>query len=232
MKDSEFIELLNLYLDHEIGMADARRLEAEVQRSPERRRLYREYCQMQRACVLLAEQETEPLKENRPQVLAFEAPARSWIWQNYAVGACAAAAVFALAAVFYKGNGSAIAAPRTMDPAAVASVQISDGIAKLEGRRELAQTVTLAQRTPGSRSVAVDQTTVFGRQFRTPPASGLSNPRFDWMNKVELAALQRVNPDDLFFEPKSSAKPTDIRSFRGRRLLEGQAEQAAFQFQR
>ena len=30
MKDSEFIELLNLYLDHEISAADAVRIEAEV----------------------------------------------------------------------------------------------------------------------------------------------------------------------------------------------------------
>ena len=34
MKDSEFIELLNLYLDHEISTADAARLEAEVQANP------------------------------------------------------------------------------------------------------------------------------------------------------------------------------------------------------
>ena len=32
MKDSEFLELLNLYLDHEISPADAARLEAEVRR--------------------------------------------------------------------------------------------------------------------------------------------------------------------------------------------------------
>ena len=231
MKDSEFIELLNLYLDHEIGVADARRLEAEVQRSPERRRLYREYCQMQKACVLVAEQAAEPLAEGRSNVVAFEGPSRVWGWQNYAVGACAAAAVFALGAVFYNGNGSANAASRTIDPAAVASVQIADGIAKQAGRRELAQTVTLVHRTAESRNMAVDQTPVFGRQFRTP-ASSLANPRFDWMSKLELAALQRVNPDDLLFEAKAPSKPEDIRSFRGRRLLEGQAEQAAFQFQR
>ena len=36
MKDNEFIELLNLYLDHEISQEDAARLEAEVQRNPAR----------------------------------------------------------------------------------------------------------------------------------------------------------------------------------------------------
>ena len=39
MNDSEYIELLNLYLDHEISAADAARLEAEVQSNPARRRI-------------------------------------------------------------------------------------------------------------------------------------------------------------------------------------------------
>ena len=51
MKDSEFLELLNLYLDHEITPADAARLEAEVRADPERRRTYLQYCRMQKACA-------------------------------------------------------------------------------------------------------------------------------------------------------------------------------------
>lgn len=54
MKDSEFIALLNLYLDHEISAADAARLEAEVQNNPERRKVYQQYCRMQKACKVLA----------------------------------------------------------------------------------------------------------------------------------------------------------------------------------
>jgi hypothetical protein len=54
MKESEFIELLNLYVDHEISPADAERLEAEVMAVPERRRVYHEYCLMHKACSLLA----------------------------------------------------------------------------------------------------------------------------------------------------------------------------------
>ena len=56
MNDSEFIELLNLYLDHEIDPADAERLEAEVHRDARRREIYRQYCQMQAACAQLAGQ--------------------------------------------------------------------------------------------------------------------------------------------------------------------------------
>lgn len=54
MKESEFITLLNLYVDHEITPADAARLEAEVQANPARRRTYRQYCQMSKACTMLA----------------------------------------------------------------------------------------------------------------------------------------------------------------------------------
>ena len=53
MKESEFIELLNLYLDHELSAADAARLEAEVQNNPARRKVYQQYCRMQKACKLL-----------------------------------------------------------------------------------------------------------------------------------------------------------------------------------
>lgn len=53
MKDSEYIELLNLYLDHEISAADAARLEAEVQTNPARRRVYQQYCRMQKACKMV-----------------------------------------------------------------------------------------------------------------------------------------------------------------------------------
>ena len=54
MKDSEFIELLNLYLDHEISAADSARLEAEVQTNPARRKIYEQYCRMQKPCKVLA----------------------------------------------------------------------------------------------------------------------------------------------------------------------------------
>jgi hypothetical protein len=54
MKDTEFTELLNLYLDHEISAADAARLESEVQTNPARRRIYHQYCRMQKACKMVA----------------------------------------------------------------------------------------------------------------------------------------------------------------------------------
>lgn len=54
MNESEFLELLNLYLDHEITPVDAARLEAEIRTNPKRREIYREYCRLQNACKMLA----------------------------------------------------------------------------------------------------------------------------------------------------------------------------------
>jgi len=43
MKDREFIELLNLYVDREISAEDALRLEREVATDPKRREVYDQY---------------------------------------------------------------------------------------------------------------------------------------------------------------------------------------------
>ncbi len=56
MKDSRFIELLNLYVDREISPEDAAALEAEVHRSAERRQVFDQYCRMDRGCTLLLSQ--------------------------------------------------------------------------------------------------------------------------------------------------------------------------------
>ena len=55
MKDNRFIELLNLYVDRQISPAETAELEAEIQSSPRRQKIYREYCQMHRATKLVYE---------------------------------------------------------------------------------------------------------------------------------------------------------------------------------
>ena len=53
MSEREFLDLLNLYLDREITLVDADRLEREIRSNALRRRTYLQYCQMQRAVRLL-----------------------------------------------------------------------------------------------------------------------------------------------------------------------------------
>src|SRR3954468_590648 len=90
MKDSEFLELLNLYLDHEITPADAARLEAEVQASPERRAVYQDYCRMQKACTLLAKDFVDQPADRK--VVAFESRHSAWTPGLFATGGLAVAA--------------------------------------------------------------------------------------------------------------------------------------------
>jgi len=54
ISDKKFIELLNLYLDHEISTEEVRVLEAEILRNPMRHTLYRQYCAMHKGCLELA----------------------------------------------------------------------------------------------------------------------------------------------------------------------------------
>ncbi len=94
MKDSEFLKILNLYLDHEISAADSVRLEAEVTGDPERRRIYLQYCRLHKACTLLGDQfpATAPAWE-RGKSGAVSPRRRAWSAGIYAGGMLAAACV-------------------------------------------------------------------------------------------------------------------------------------------
>ncbi len=121
MKDSEFIELLNLYLDHEISAPDAARLEAEVQNNPARRKVYQQYCRMQKGCKLLATDFAAELDSvqtadaRHKKVLAFDAAAlevanarRARMGNFYTVGTFAAVAA-CVAIIFVGRNRQATA---------------------------------------------------------------------------------------------------------------------------
>ncbi len=151
MKDSEFLELLNLYLDHEISAADAARLEAEVQGNPERRRVYQDYCRMQKACTLLAKDFAEAPADAAAdrKVVAFE-PSRSWGPGFYALGGVVAAAA-CLAVVLIKrepaapaisGEGVTVAQVPASKPADVSVVIPQGGIISANSPA-VARTVTL-----------------------------------------------------------------------------------------
>ena len=58
MKESRFIELLNLYIDRQISPEDAALLEEEILQNPGRRHTYSQYCRMHRACTLALDRYT------------------------------------------------------------------------------------------------------------------------------------------------------------------------------
>ena len=241
MKDSEFIALLNLYLDREISAADAARLEAEVQSNPDRRRLYREYCEMQKACQLLAADfRNEPAESADGKVVAFEqtaairARARSARTGNwYAAGAAVAAA--ACVAIVFVGQSrklvpaeapvavfaSAEVKPAAAAVAAPAAASLRSGPTVLGGANKrnatfMADPLLLAvQRLPDAAGVAVSET---------------GNAQFAWMNQIQLAPVQRPIPvADLRFEARPASLRPEGRPL-GPRPAQADVESTAFQF--
>lgn len=138
MKDSRFIELLNLYVDREIAPEDAAALEAEVHRSAERRQLYEQYCRMDQGCTLLLSQNTASpapklaaaLAEAERKVVEF--PAHSGGRSKLVLFGGLMAAAAAVAIVFV--NRDSVPAPVPAAPQAQAPVAMVPPVPVSTGR--------------------------------------------------------------------------------------------------
>lgn len=242
MKESEFIELLNLYLDHEISAADAARLEAEVQANPARRRIYRDYCQMQKACKVLAEEfRGEPVVVPQGKVIDFStARPRSEKGNFYVAGAVAAAAA-CVAIVFVgenrqqlpstSGNEMIVAAPAV--PTENAATATS-----LPARTEV-PAARLVRQTEPRRNGPLMTDTVFLRDSAQSDAilrdaAEQAASHFAWMEQVQLAPVQhRLSQPELRFEARPPSLRTEARTFTNRQqAVDATVEMTAFQFQR
>ncbi len=240
MKDSEFIELLNLYLDHEISPADAARLEAEVQGNPARRRVYQQYCRMQKACTLLAQDfATTPAAspDEARKVVAFEPRRASWGPGLFAVGGLVAAA--ACVAVIFVNRPAAPteSAPAAPAFAAVAPVETKVVVAPAEtipAAALKARTVTIpAARRAELQPVLVAGSLSLGNQWtnvastvHTEPA-----PQLDWIRGLQIAPMQRVQVEELRFDARpADVTQTPVYQARPRPAQQGVVEMTAFQF--
>lgn len=225
MKDNEFIELLNLYLDHEISAADAARLEAEVQRDPARRAVYLDYCRMHKACTLLADE----VATEAPATVEFEPARRNWFPSLYATAGLAAAACVAFVVFF---NRSPEAAPAT-GPALVENTAptavgtpVNSAIPSTEMTRNIPRTVTVLARHDEFQPVTI--------AFRAtePEAStpALQDLRLNWIDQVQLSSLPKVPAEPLQFESKTPLRtgPQNL----GPASYDDATELSAFVFQR
>lgn len=220
MKDSKFIELLNLYVDHQISPADAAWLENEIQQKPERRQIYRQYCQMQKACVLLAEN----FRTGAPaaamaggKVIEFNPRPRRVARAVYAFGALAAAACVALVVVNRRGvtaTPAVSAQPATEVAAAMPSAPAS---------------VVAATRTP-ARPALQPAFAGLVRDSTSQDAmlSAAERANFEWMSRVQL---DRPSTGQMWFDARPTIQTQDLM-FRSRPSSQVQAENAAFRFQR
>lgn len=213
MKDTKFVELLNLYLDHQISETEAAQLEAEIRSNPARHRLYRQYCQMQKACTLLTEQfcAEAPAKTSMTAAARQRPLAMSFF---YAAGLAAAACV---AVLVINRPGDAVTGPAlatNVTPMARGVAPAPSPVVQSEEMSTVFTTQALAQ---------IPEPTVGQALF-----ADAVTERYDWMNQVRLQPVQSV---PVVFESKPE-HAVDRDTFRSRRPFQATVEMTAFQFQK
>lgn len=255
MKDSEFIELLNLYLDHEISAADAARLEAEVQNNPERRMVYQQYCRMQKACRILAtdfagEPSAAPAGK---KVVAFDPDAaevasarRKRMGNFYTIGTFAAAA--ACVAIVFVGRSRQAAAEQaslalqSQEQAATATIATSpENRIEVKSTAVAASDVSTGPRSLGSQPAQNSAATLVANpllltgnaQADAVMAAAMQQAKsqFAWIDNVQLAPIQQPVPlTELRFETTPAMLRPEGRALGGRQSTNANAEMSAFQF--
>lgn len=231
MKDSEFIALLNLYIDHEITVADAARLEAEVQSNPERHQIYRQYCRMQKACTVLAQDfQTEQLSPVGGKVLSFDQPARRAprVGQMLAFGGLAAAACVAVFVGLRQQLPGNSVAPIAQERSVASPVASSDRVPAL--KPGLVHAVSVPAPQPPAPSNRLLLTGNAQAEALMAAAVDQTNAKFEWMRTVQITPLpQRVPVESLRFE-NSPAAPIDVRPRNYRGQPSAEPEWVGFKF--
>jgi hypothetical protein len=224
MTEPEFIELLNLYVDREIGADDAVRLEAEVVANPERRRIYDQYCRMQKACSMLATDLSAGREDQAERKVVDFPAARGGRFRPWAAGLAAAACLSVVFVVKYR-----LAEDR--EPTALATVA-SDVPRTVPVTVDFAlgqdamQPVFTA-RPPSSQAVRPDAKAFFAMSDEPPAAAPLN-----WIGDVRLAPVFPSTSPNLLLAPKAELKTGVTDDGASVRLPEDASDMAAFRFQR
>ncbi len=242
MKESEFIELLNLYLDQEISPADAVRLEHEVQTNARRRTVYHDYCRLHKACRMLsADFRPETTGEKVVAFEAFPARRRRRMGPYFAASLLAAAAGIAVVTVFVGKSRMTTELPvpfseplaekavparafaEGADQMATARVEPRGLIAGSQGQGQTNQTRLLL----GAESLVLsgnkDSEAVFSASMQQ------ADDQLAWIRNFQLVSLkERTQLDQLRFEsPPASLRP-DHRQLMGRTPTDATMEMTAF----
>ena len=233
MKESKFIELLNLYIDHQISPEEASLLEEEIMQDLRRRKIYGQYCRMHRACAVALEQKQvrNEVERTPGRVVAFEAPRRS-SWGYYAAGAAAAACVALVAVQIAFHSGSRI------PPSAVATAQPVPARA----RPALAYDVSIPVHldTAGMHALPITDGYIAQRLRLVPSVSrksylavsgaGYARITLPMLATPALQSTPRPSIEDFVFA-HDPATPENPKIFRPRQPGDGQ-EENALEFQR
>lgn len=251
MNDRRFIELLNLYVDQELPEDAARQLENEIAQRPERRRVYSQYCRMQRACVRLLAQPSAPAPRIEAMLAAaaqpgeappeglFTVPAepairparsgqRATAWWGWGSGAMAAAACVALV-LLLGGTRSGEPDPGASgQPAAIAT---ADPGTTPEGA------VAGDMTSPTYRAVVAVNALPWTSAARAGEAAAvisLDEPSLAWLQELRLTPIRQLSFESLQFDSRGGIKePVEPSTF----VQDGSeppatSELHAFEFQR
>ncbi len=210
MKESRFIELLNLYVDQQLSPQEAAELEAELQQNPARHRTYRQYCRMQKACAELFEHErsaapasaalSRAMADADRKIVAFpERERRRAIWPvGFSIGAVAAAACVAFVIVRQNEAGAPViggASVAVVEPAPVAKPDTSViAVAATSPTEEFTSVFTVPPLRP----------TMSRGEGLFVSASSMDETVFNWTRDVQLKPLSKVSVEEFAFGQSES----------------------------
>jgi hypothetical protein len=238
MKDSEFIELLNLYLDHEISPADAARLEAEVQSNAARRRTYQDYCRMQKACKMLAQDFATETDEAEEKVVAFEQARathdRRRTTTRYVVGGMfAAAACVALVFVGRQHTAQTSTQNAVAVQASVAHPTDASVVpVTLPTSQMVAATGAAVNRDGQSRTFGTLGNSHNVRIDAPVLASTQDDPHFAWLQDVRLTPIQAPTDVGQLHLNTNSPLRADTRNYPANKPLPSDVQWTAIRFQK
>jgi hypothetical protein len=211
MKDREFIELLNLYVDREISATDALRLESEVVANPKRREVYDQYCRMQKACTMLSLEQIEASAPAERNIVNF--PSRSgWSLGPTALGLAAALAC-AVGIITFKLHEE-----HTAQAYAAVAANVSNAPSSARVADDAMKPVFVVSRFPVDTAVATTQ-------FDTAKVDELN-----WIGNVQMPPVFTA-PSQEFLAPKTDIKAAALAE-QAERDNQEPAEMTAFRFQR
>lgn len=228
MKESKFIELLNLYIDQQISPEEVARLEEEIIANPRRRRTYQQYCRMHRACTLVFAQysphaehaaETDWRSDDR---IEFRPRRTWWRWGQYAAGVAAMGCLAVLGTRVYLHVARTAPPPATVAktaPTPAPTVAAAVPVATLPAGRFVAQRLYLTSPMDSERGASLVLTSTPARVTPLPVAQNGS-------------ASSRPTIEQFVFQPDATTPVDNTLVFRGRSSANATEEMAAYQFQR
>jgi hypothetical protein len=258
MKEKRFIELLNLYVDHQLDPAGMAELETELKGNPSRYRTYLQYTHMQKACSIIfeAERSNAPSASILARAMAkadrrveHPAGARSvWYRRPFAFGGFAVAAACVAAVVFVRfGAGPAQPPSPVSRGAQVAAIEAAEAVevpvsltlGEIEKPMHAVVTVPgLARRSepPAYPVVNLRQFAAFeqksGTDLAMPTVSYVDRAGLQWTQDVRIRPIRRVAPDNLFFERHDLTSEEMRELFEIRPVIQKPAEEmTVLQFQ-